>query len=413
MQEKVISKKVLVRNEYFDLTVNRGYTSEEAKTFLSKKYNITHSTVGRYTRKLDTDRVSVATLVHSEKDRLTESFYKSKYTQLLRRVAGTEEFIAAITREIIPIPFTPKASFSSSSTKEEMLITFMLSDAHFGRTVNSREMEGYSEYNFEIGISRLWHCLQDIVDTTKLFRNSYKINMLDIDILGDMINDESRNENKWSNQWPNALTTVMGASVLAQAIVLISSEFPVIRVNCVVGNESRMTQEQMAKLQYQNFDFLLYHMTKAYLKEYIKQGKIIFNIPYSPEVVVEKLGWEALLLHGHSVKSWNSIPAYGLLRMESCQQEMRKARGGIDFLECAHFHEGNELKNEKIFVNGALAGADEYSRNGLHRFGPPSQRLLFVTEKEGIAYSRVIKNMEMARTHPFVYGNDDLVLNAL
>jgi hypothetical protein len=328
---------------------------------------------------------------------------------LLKKIAKEKSFVEAITSSITPIKYIKPPLIKYLKDAEPMHSTLMLSDSHVPRTVSLEETEGYAEYNFDIALCRIWKCVEDLIQTTYQLRKSYEIKKLYLDILGDMINDASRDENKFTNQFPNALACVKFAPIIAQAIITLVQHYDVVEITGVIGNESRISEGKMpAKISYQNYDYLLYHMVKVYLQEYIKAGKVVFNIPKSPEIVIVKMGYNFLLMHGYSIKNHGSLlPVYGVMRMEKEQQSMRKNQGGVDVIEVAHFHEENSLMNGRIYINSALTGLDEYAKNMLHKFGPATQTCLFVTKADCVKFTHTIKHLEQAKTHPFVVGDDD------
>ena len=144
-------------------------------------------------------------------------------------------------------------------------------------------------------------------------------------------------------------------------------------------------------------------MLSVALRKYIRNGRIEFNIPLSPELVIEKEGWAFLLTHGDTVKSWMGIPHYGIERQDAKQQKMRRSRGGYDYWELGHFHTPGTL--ERRLMNGSVCGTDLYAKSILHVTGPPSQKTFGLHRNRGITWVRDIVLTD-ASEHKFIYTED-------
>jgi predicted phosphodiesterase len=178
-----------------------------------------------------------------------------------------------------------------------------------------------------------------------------------------------------------------------------------IEITFIIGNESRITLHMPATTTYQNWDFILAHMVKQGLSEYIKKGHIKINIPKAPDMVLNKMGHTFVLMHGHTVKSWAGLPIYGLMKMIDKQRTLRKDTGGFDVIETGHFHCAQELMEQTLIVNGCLVGNGAFARNTLHLTGKATQTLYFTTEENAIDSKILIQNMGTVRKHPYSYSS--------
>jgi hypothetical protein len=400
------------QEEFNKLVVVEGLDKDEALQKLHEKYpHLKMTTLDRDTRHRGGKGLPLKQTINVQKLVETAKFHKAQSQKLLRKIAQTETFVEEVVSYIQPIELIEFPEIDIDENKKNMNMTFMNSDIHFNRVVDEEEMEGYGYYNFDVACANLYSCVKDIVAQADFFSLNYNINELHIDALGDMINDEHREENKWTNQFVNSEATVYASGVYAQMLIMLATKFPKIVVNCICGNEARIPLKMTSKHYYHGYDYIMYEMTKAYLKDYIKQGKIDFRIFKSPTAIVEKMGWKALLMHGNSVKMWGTgTPVYGMLRMKYKEQDLRRNSGGFDFIESRHFHTAYEIENESIYINGALCGLDQYVKNELHSSATPSQRLLFITEDRGVEFSRSIKGLGETEEHPFVYGDTNAAI---
>jgi hypothetical protein len=89
------------------------------------------------------------------------------------------------------------------------------------------------------------------------------------------------------------------------------------------------------------------------------------------------------------VKSWNSIPFYGINRMTSrLGSVLAKHFRPVDYWLFGHFHVHGSIENAggEYLINPPLIGPQEF---GIHSFGdavPPGQTLFGVHAKYGITH---------------------------
>ena len=290
-----------------------------------------------------------------------------------------------------------------SGVLREEQVVLLLSDAHINRIVDADQMEGFNEYNFDIFCNRYWFLLSEVIKIANAQRYDKKIEVLHIDCLGDMFNDIHREENMRTNQYSPVQAVLMGSYVLAQGLALLAPHFRKIVFTGIVGNEPRWDKTKPSKEKFNNMDYDAYHFMSLALMDYIEAGKIEFHIPVSPEIVVERMGKKFLLTHGDVIKSSLGFPAYGVNRDYNKQQELRRKRGGFDYMELGHFHQEYALAG-KIFMNGSITGLDEYAKNELHVTGQPTQKLFGINEKYGVSWSYDIQ-LQHAKENDFVYDH--------
>jgi len=217
-----------------------------------------------------------------------------------------------------------------------------------------------------------------------------------------------------TNEMPILQTVMSTAYITAQAIAMLVPHFSKIRVTCLSGNHSRLTQKyQFKNKAINNYDTLMYHITSLFLSKYIDEGIIDFNIPQSSECIIVRANWAFLLGHSDHIRGWSGIPWYGFQRDNAKQQKIRKLRSvlsadgndiqpaselngaivnmktarsvyGYDYRECGHWHTMSIVDDWTTIINGALCGTNEFSLNKLHAVSQPTQTLAFVSEKYGL-----------------------------
>ena len=131
---------------------------------------------------------------------------------------------------------------------------------------------------------------------------------------------------------------------------------------------------------------MIYYFAKEMLRNV---PHVRFHIPDSYSVGFEVEGWNFLMTHGHDVKSWNSIPWYGLNRLVSNINALEASRGvTIHHYLFGHFHEASSLPHAagESFINGSLIGGNEFSMNALGKMGRPCQWMLGVHPVHGVTH---------------------------
>jgi len=293
----------------------------------------------------------------------------------------------------------PKPEIFVKSRKIEE-VNLILSDHHINKIIKEEETEGYNSYNFDIFCNRYWFLINEVIKLTTANRVNKKIDVLHIDFLGDMFNDIHRDEHVRTNQFNPIQASILGSYILAQGIAMLVPYFDKINITGVVGNESRLDKVKPAAEKSNNFDYLCYHIISICLATYIKQGKIKFFIPSSPEIIVEKMGWKFLLIHGDAIKSWMGIPFYGIERHTYKQQRKRRAKGGFDYMEIGHFHTDSRLK--EVLMNGSLCGIDMHAYHNLSEISYPSQKFFGINSKYGVSWTYDL-NCSEAKENGFIY----------
>ena len=135
-----------------------------------------------------------------------------------------------------------------------------------------------------------------------------------------------------------------------------------------------------------NWDTLIAYFAREHLRA---MTDIQWVIPNSYAVAYEIEGWNFLQQHGHEIRSWNSVPYYGMNRMISNLNALEATRGGtLHYICLGHFHGHAELPHAsgEMFVNGSLIGGTEFSINALGKSDSPRQLLLGVHPETGVSH---------------------------
>ncbi len=340
---------------------------------------------------------------------------QTKQIKSLQKQIATEHELLAKIEECVPVLKIVKGlpdlkcKYNGKDVREAITIW---SDWHAFEIVRSEQMEGFNSYNLDVLFGRLWNLVKGTIQIIETQRQSYDIDILNIDLLGDMVSGDIHQELKESNEYPQLQTVMILAHVTAQAIIALVPYFDLIRITSLVGNHGRTTVKPVFKNKVlTNYDYLYYQMLSMYLKNYIKEKKIEFKIPMSSECITIRKDWAFLLGHSDQIKAWAGFPVYGFFRDNAKQQQLRKlrsvlskndfegatdlngaiinmekARGvsGYDYREAAHWHQYLILDDGTTVINPSLIGGNEFSKDKLHAISIPRQLIMFLSEKWGL-----------------------------
>lgn len=392
---------------------------DTGRTVLQEKHNLSQIEARFYARlwkERETDSSpKVLGMHHILQDRTSEQALRIKHLE--KRIA-TEDILLNKIEECIPVLKVAKSlpilTKSKSKIKENREATTIWSDWHAFEKVDSDQMEGFNHFDVETLLSRIWDLVRGIIRVVENQKNSFDIDTLNIDLLGDMVSGNIHQELRESNEYPMLQTVLLLAHITAQSIIALIPYFKKVRVMGLVGNHGRMTQKPSYKNKVlDNYDTLFYHILSMYLKDYIEEERVEFKIPASPECVTVRKGWAFLLGHSDHIKAWAGFPVYGFFRDNAKQQQMRKMRSvfqngkiskgisdslegaivnmresrmvsGYDYREGAHFHTYMLMDDGTTILNGSLIGGNEYSMNKIHAIGKPLQALMFISEQWGL-----------------------------
>lgn len=275
-------------------------------------------------------------------------------------------------------------------------VTLYLADLHAEEVVDEEEMGGYAAYNWDVFLDRMWHTLLTTVDLTQLFRSASPVNVLHINIMGDVLSGKIHDELERTNGWalPDAVPRV--AYVLAQFIMQISAYFEKVIITGVVGNHGREDKKMPSKQAVvRNWDYAVYQIASNFTK---KSNKVIWRIPKSTAVIVECLGYKALIKHGNGIRSQGVTPYYGISREFGKEREKRRGKEDFDILCLAHYHHYGVV-NGNTYICPSMIGPGQFSFDTVHSSYPAEQLLMFSTDYKdlGITDCKLIKYLNTGK----------------
>lgn len=314
-----------------------------------KKYNDLHSKevqIMKEREKQKDERRAFTSKIRSE----------ARWEHLLETISdGLEEFDTSKFLNDYVIKYEPEEN------NEAILL---ISDTHIGMTINNK----LNQYNKQICIERFDNLVNQTLVNCK--RNSVK--RLNVVLGGDLI-EGIINTNGRVQQNENVVEQVFTASeLITETLIKLSLSVPQIRVWNVNGNHARMSKDIKEAINGESFESMIY--------EYIKLR--IENIKYK-----EKIGWNIKF-------NDNDYPDIAIVDIENCNKTVAISHGtkdknaknnvsrinqfldiNIDYYMIGHLHSSHHQNN--CYVNGCLAGSNEFAQNQRYNNLPVQIMLVF------------------------------------
>jgi predicted phosphodiesterase len=302
-----------------------------------------------------------------EKEKLLED-YRSEHGVL-------ESFFREVKERIEPIsPVAPiyKPKKGTSKVESPCSVVMQISDTHMGEIQNSSEIEGFGSFSPEICRERCLSFSKKVIDWTYVQRSGYIIDECVVLVLGDLVSGGIHEELNNTNAYPPPVQAVESGILLSDQIALLAPHFPKIRVEFIVeDNHSRLQKKPQAKEAGLNsLNYVVGFIAKERLSKY---KNLEFNIYPQLEAVVEVKGRRYLITHGHNIKSFMSIPFYGIERKVG--REAVKRMNAPDFnkfhkIVMGHFH--TPMTTQYYMIGGSVSGTTSYDHQ-CGRHAVPSQ----------------------------------------
>jgi len=251
------------------------------------------------------------------------------------------------------------------------------------------------DYDAVIGAQRLHKYARKVVEITEVKRNGSRIDELRLYLGGDMVEGETGN-------YPSQPYDVH-SSVIRQAmreapdmfeamIYYLLKYFKKIHILGVPGNHGRGASRHATRHNETNWDRVFYWTLRdRVIGSDLKPDKqmrkrVTFEIPEGDKFwVLDRVwGWGNLIVHGDQIRGWSGIPYYGV---------QKKTHGWADsmphdwdnlFFGHFHQHASGTINYRRWFGTGSTESSNNYALEQLASAGPPSQRLLFMTKKNGV-----------------------------
>lgn len=313
---------------------------------------------------------------------------------LLMDIAGEQSFRAYLEGLMLevapripaPPPYVPPADSPDASVET---IFNVWSDWHAYEIVKGERVLGLNEYNAD----EMGRRVKTIVDSCLSVKarmergGGWRFPRCVIACNGDFVSGTIHEVERHTDA-PSIIQAVYGTGLtLAAALRDLSAHFEQIDVYCTSGNHGRLpdARRMQQKDPSRNWDTAIYLYAKTALMDV---PNVRFCIPDSYVVMYEIEGWRFLQTHGHDIKSWNSIPYYGIDRYGRNINALLTANElPVNYFVVSHFHSAGGVPSAggETFINGSVIGGTEFSINALGKSDRPKQWMFCVHRNHGVA----------------------------
>jgi hypothetical protein len=328
-----------------------------------------------------------------ERERQTRLKALREEREALTAIAGERslrEHLTASIARVVP-QFGPPPTYASpvvdASASRETVVQ-MFSDWHCGENVSYEATRGFNEYDDAIFKERLDRIVRAHLGIKERLEKGklYQFERLVVGCNGDFVSGTIHELEKHSDHDNIVWAVHSTGRALAEALRAFAAAYPTVEVFCTSGNHGRLPDARRVqqKEPTRSWDTLVYLFAQEMLRDV---PNIKFWIPNSYSVAWDIYRHRFLQTHGHDVKSWNSIPWYGLNRLVGNINALEAGRGKpVHYWLFAHFHNPSSLPHAtgESFVNGSLIGANEFALNALGKADRPTQWMLMVHPEHGV-----------------------------
>ena len=366
---------------------------KEICKLINKKFH-TNLTPNAIQKKRSELRYMKRGITPKKKENIETPFLLSENKKLLKELnkerSRTKIILDAIKTSIISLP-PIKTSHSNNKIKttfdsEEMCL--LLSDLHIGEKTELVDTSGISHYNMDEFKKRLLKLVSGIKLIYSIHSKAYPIPILNILGLGDYVtgSDIYPGQSFYIDQIV-VNQIFMGAQLLAEQIRNLCEVFSKVRMVGISGNHGRIG----IKGQYHwktNFDYIFLKVLQLLLKD-VHNCQII--VAESELCLLEIQKHLILIAHGDQVRSWMSLPFYGLDR--SVRRWITLLRQPVEMVAVGHHHRhcNFDIAYAEAIINGAWTGGSRLSVNEMQEAGIPQQLLFGIHPKQGKTWTYNIK----------------------
>jgi hypothetical protein len=288
--------------------------------------------------------------------------------------------------------YTPSSapSYIPSHTTRDRVANLLISDTHFGETVDFEETHFLNEYNSTIAKERLDTYFHTILE----WSDELQINKVYIKFLGDMVNGIIHEELVEHADLELVDSILVLCDYLVQWIIELKKYFKEVKILAVPGNHGRITQRKTFKSKNKlNFDYIMYEFMRRELKNAVTE----FTIPKSFFAIHQILDSAIMSTHGDVFRGGTGLnPVSGTWGRDISKMRGLLERAGMNFqyAEFGHFHISEPVlqafDGTQIIVNGSVKGTDEFSLGAVKTGSRPSQNYYVIEEGRGMIFKNVV-----------------------
>lgn len=326
-----------------------------------------------------------------------------------KRLAMKRGIFRALAEEmqavVVPLePLPPAPVIRKTATVQETLVMH-LSDIHGDEVVEPHMVGGLEKFDMEVCLARAETYVDAVIKFAKTTLVNYKFRKLVILCYGDLTNGEIHGgvgHSAHHNQFRNSLAI---GQMVALMVRDLASHFPEVEILCLSGNHGRRTPKKDYHGPWDNWDYMIAEIARLHCASLTN---VKFHIPECWSIVTKIEGHDFYIAHGDDVKSWMSIPFYGIERKTRRLVSLHHATDSakVRYFVFGHFHAltmSSDLNGETI-INGAWVGTNPYSYESFAGYREPQQLIHGVHPDFGITWRLNVRlRSERDKTGPERY----------
>lgn len=264
-------------------------------------------------------------------------------------------------------------------------IVTILSDLHLDEVVNPEELKpaGVNAYNRAIAEARLERYFNGLVTVARQYWAGREYDGVVVLMAGDTLTGNLHDLAE-TNEAPVPASIRHWTPRIGDGLQFLAEEFGRVHVAATPGNHGRFTMKPRTKQRaLDNADWLIAGLIEDRFKN---DERITFNVPDSPDALVQVYDTNILLTHGDQVNGGQGIGGVWppLMRLQSRKRDrFAFARMNFDVMAMGHWHTYIPAA-QGLWINGSLKGYDEFA--GVMNFRPEraQQAMALVTPEHGI-----------------------------
>jgi hypothetical protein len=299
-------------------------------------------------------------------------------------IAAVKDELDKRVQPIKPLP-TINHKTKTKDTVDEALVMH-LSDEHGDQEVLSHRVLGLEDYNFKVCLARAERYVKTTLEFTQQTLSNYRFRELWLLCYGDHISGEiheATNHSYFHNAIKNAYAV---GEMHGMMIRDLAPYFDQVNVLGLSGNHGRRKPKKEYTGALNNWDYAVHRTARNMLADH---ANVKFIVPDAFSAIVNIRGYNFHVNHGDDIKSWNSIPHYGIERKTRRLSTLHALNDTkINYFVMGHFHQltvGQHPGGETI-INGSFKATDEYALNSLAAANPPMQLIHGVHERYGMTW---------------------------
>ena len=278
-----------------------------------------------------------------------------------------------------------KLDIDYSGKSTNTIPVLMFSDSQAGTFISSEATGGLNHYDKTV-LKQQMEMLRDGIVSISLKQLS-EHPILKIHMLGDMLEGLGIFPSQAFNCDMDLYEQFFAfADHVCKFLIELLQLYSRIEIKCIPGNHGRVGKRG-ENPHYINWDLFWYKHLEQKMQNY---KQISWDITKSWWLTDTNHDTTSLLLHGDGIKSWMSLPYYGIERADARYTKLfASMKNQYQLLEMGHFHTPTVLPSATGYtlINGCFTGASVYALKDLTTTSRPVQMMFGVHKQHGKTWS--------------------------